>query len=583
MDVADILWLAFAIFAVCMVFTIFTTVQFLKYKKEIVLLKQTVSDQALALQEAQDVSQARSLFLGSLSHELRTPISGIMGATQLLKGSALNVRQHEYAAMIGKASTTLLEIVDDMLTFSRINAGRIDLEQVCFSPRELINDMLAMYNIKALERGLVLILDISNTVPNYVMGDRGKLNQALLNIIGNAIKFTDEGSITVSVMAENHTKNRYELKFCIQDTGIGIDNTQLENVYKPFMQTHVQQGHEDRGGTGLGLTICERLVKAMGGNISIDSVLGQGTSVCFTVYVQPIEEHSADWNDCHMQSSTIAGDTYAQKAVVLVIEDDEVNRLVCTRYLAISGHHPLTAANETQAIKLINSGHHKPDIILLDMNLSGKSGANLAQKIRSTSSSNLFNIPIIAISADVSGTAERQAIKAGADAFLPKPFSASRLNEIISDLMEQRSVRNIEKPRQENSYGFLDTAFLDQEIEDLSAEVVLELLNIFRSNASTLLHKMEQAYRRRDWESVGNYAHALQGSSSNLGMKELNRKSACLCQIVGDIDAVPASETSIHDSIEELEVCCNRSADLVRSYLLSKPHESIALTMDGYY
>ena len=247
------------------------------------LLAREVAEHAVAREAAEEADKAKSVFLGTLSHELRTPLSGVLGTVRLLRESPLDSRQRQYLDMIGYANLTLLEILEDMMSFSRIEAGKLDLQREAFDLLEAIDDMLSLQSVQAQGKDIALVRDVAAGVPRRVVGDRRKLNQLLLNIIGNAIKFTDEGSVTVSVAAAPaDAGGQTRLSFTVCDTGIGIPADKAAEVFKPFFQVEdtAQRRH---GGAGLGLAICQRLVEAMGGEISLESQLGEGTCVRFAL------------------------------------------------------------------------------------------------------------------------------------------------------------------------------------------------------------------------------------------------------------------------------------------------------------
>src|SRR5690625_548287 len=250
-------------------------------KRIAVPLRDEISRQEGKLREAEDLSRSRDLFLAALSHELRTPLSGIVGAAGLLEQTGLNSRQQEYTRLISHAGTTVLDIVDDMLTFARVQAGKAETTYTTFSVQQLVDGMLALQSINARQRGLALVRDVSSNVPMVVTGERGKLNQVLLNTIGNAIKFTDEGAITVRVERLNDEDDKVWLEFTIADTGVGIEQQDSDKLFTPFFQG--QTAEAGRGGTGLGLAICRCLVRTMGGEISIKGNANEGTSVIFTM------------------------------------------------------------------------------------------------------------------------------------------------------------------------------------------------------------------------------------------------------------------------------------------------------------
>lgn len=521
------------------------------------------------------ISNSTMGFLAALSHELRTPLSGVSGAVALLQASGLNERQREYVRMIAYANGTLLEVVDDMLDFSRIQAGKIRVDPVPFSIRAIIDDMLALQTIQAQVRGIALIRDVAAQVPVTVMGDRGKLNQILLNIIGNAIKFTDEGSVTVSVDSQpGNSPEKIRLLFSVTDTGIGLSPQHSQEVFQPFVQV-TDFPETRRGGTGLGLAICQRLVHAMHGEISFVGVPGQGSCVRFYLDMDIVVAQT----DAAPAASPLADAMPQHCYTVLVVEDDEINRLVCTRYLALYGHHPLVAADSRQALQIMQDLSYTPDAILMDMNLQGMTGVDLARKIAQLQGGRHQQVPVIIMSADVSGAAQESAVLAGMAAFLAKPFSAHGLSKTLQQVVvpaDQSSVASasplsagvgLAKP---DHRGLLDDAYLAEETDVLGRDTLLELLNIFRAGVATRISQMTSDAARLDWNALVHGGHQLQGSAGSLGMVAVANLARTM-QI--NIRGAPGlSSVQAMAWVTDLERCCHASCDALRARLFAGGH-----------
>ncbi|NYT66404.1 response regulator [Alcaligenaceae bacterium] len=521
------------------------------------------------------ISDSMMVFLAALSHELRTPLSGVSGAVALLQASGLNERQQEYARMISYANGTLLEIVDDMLDFSRIQAGKIRVDPAPFSIRAIIDDMLALQTIQAQVRGIVLIRDVAAQVPVTLRGDRGKLNQILLNIIGNAIKFTDEGTVTVSVDTQvGADAGKVRLVFTVTDTGIGLSPQHSQDVFEPFVQI-TDQPETRRGGTGLGLAICQRLVHAMNGDISFSSEYGQGSSVSFRLDMDVV----AGTTETEPSISSMTDAMPEHCLTVLVVEDDEINRLVCTRYLALHGHHPLVAADGRQAVQIMQDVSYVPDVILMDMNLQGMTGVDLARRIATQQGGRYQQVPVIIMSADVSGAAQDFAMQAGMAAFLAKPFSAHGLSQALQQVMtpeaiargaNQASTSDSMEVGKFNQPGLLDDTYLTEEIEVLGMDTLLELLNIFRAGVATRISQMSSDAVRLDWNALVHGAHQLQGSAGNLGMIAVADQARALQTRVRGESELSFAQAMMW--VTDLEHYCHLSCDALRARLLATRH-----------
>lgn len=485
-------------------------------KRSNLLLEHEVAEHALARREAEEANKAKNLFLGSLSHELRTPLSGISGATRLLHETKLDPRQAEYVGMVGYANNMLLEILEDMLNFSRIEAGKIDIKHEPFNLRQALDDMLALQSVPAINKGITLVSNIAPTIPAFVAGDRGKLNQLLLNIIGNAIKFTDEGSVTVSVTREaNGNKDQARLLFSISDTGIGIPEEKIAEVFKPFFQIE-DTAHQRHGGAGLGLAICHRIVAAMGGEISITSHEGQGTNVCFELSFEILDAlQTPEWD------ALITERKASQPLSVLVVEDDEINRFVCVRYLELLGHSAIQAGDGAEALEILKHASNPIDAILMDISLPGMSGLEVAETIRTSGNIDWEAIPIIIMSAHVSAQATISTTGPGFAAFLGKPFSIQALDKALYGITEATFHASILTDNHLLDAPLLDATFLNAEVEALGGETLLELLKLFQDNLAAVFLEFDRDLRNHDWHALGKRVHRLRSSAANLGMAKV--------------------------------------------------------------
>lgn len=485
------------------------------------LLAREVAEHAVAREQAEEANRAKNIFLATLSHELRTPLSGVSGSVQLLGETALDARQREYIRMIGYANATLLEILEDMLSFSRLEAGKLDFEYAPFALRETIDNMLSLQGVPAHAKGLALIRDVADDVPEIVVGDRRKLNQILLNTIGNAIKFTDRGTVTVVVRcAAGAPDGSARLCFTVRDTGIGIPAEQCEAVFKPFVQVQ-SSAHRRHGGTGLGLAICQRLVEAMGGTIVMRSQPGQGSELVFCLDFaigSPLE--------CAPDAVTtplLAGD---HRLSVLVVEDDEINRIVCLRYLEALGHTACAAEDGEQALAMVQGRGAPFDAVLMDISLPGASGPEVAARLRTLEDGRWATLPIIAMSAHLSSKASGQYLAAGMSAFLGKPFDKAALAAALDRVCSGRGAVAPEAVGQEaevNATGgrvaLLDEVYLDAELEALGVALLGELLALFRTELAAALAEFERAAGAADWAALGRRAHRLRSAAGNLGLR----------------------------------------------------------------
>lgn len=525
------------------------------------LLAQEVAEHAVARQAAEEADRAKSVFLGTLSHELRTPLSGVIGTVRLLRESPLDSRQRQYLDMIGYANLTLLEILEDMLSFSRIEAGKLDLQREPFDLRETIDDMLSLQSVQARGKGIALIRDVDADVPRLVVGDRRKINQLLLNIIGNAIKFTDEGTVTVSVSARPPAAGATRLRFSICDTGIGIPADKAGDVFKPFFQVE-DTAHRRHSGAGLGLAICQRLVAAMGGEITLDSQVGEGTCVRFSLDFEIADSLPPPADDAH------AAPVAQRPLKVLVVEDDEINRLVCTRYLELLGHQPLAAGDGPEAIRLLQAPGASVDAILMDISLPGRSGLEVAEEIRALDGGRWAGVPVIVMSAHVSPQAAASRAAAASSAFMSKPFSLNTLARSLNAALapSEDAPPPAEATDAPAAAALLDPVFLAAEIDTLGAGTMAELLQLFSGELPAAFAELDTARRAQDWAALGKRAHRLRSAASNLGMSKVMATTRAIETAAG---AAPASCETVDAALRQLAEDCHASCDALRRELLA--------------
>ncbi len=480
------------------------------------LLEREVEQHAAARREAEEANRAKNEFLGSLSHELRTPLSGVSGSVELLRDTALDARQREYVDMIAYANTTLLETLEDMLGFSRLEAGKLRVEHEPFPLAEVIDDMLALQSLAASAKGLALVRDIAAEVPDRIVGDRRKLNQVLLNTLGNAIKFTDEGEVTVSVVPVAASgPGRLRLRFAVSDTGIGIPQSQQEAVFQPFFQVE-DTARRHHGGTGLGLAICQRLVQLMGGSMGLHSVIGEGTTVSFEL---PFDAAPSGAGQEPAPVQDAAAPLSAPALDVLVVEDDEINRIVCQRYLESLGHRVRLAADGAAALESLRCLPQPVDCVLMDISLPGASGFEVTQAIHELDGGRWRQLPVIGMSAHVTaGTLDRQAA-AGMAGFLGKPFQRGELSRALATAVgTAAALPAMPACQAPEEAALLDLDYLAEEVEGLGRPLLLQLLDMFRQQAGLAGTGLQEALDRADFVRIASLAHKLRSAAGNLGL-----------------------------------------------------------------
>ncbi|MES2309118.1 MAG: ATP-binding protein [Verrucomicrobiota bacterium] len=387
-----------------------------------------------ARDEALSGARAKSSFLAVMSHEIRTPMNGILGFTQLLKQSPLSSEQKEYVGIIDQCGKGLLTLIDDILDYSKIDSGGVKLESKTISFPHMAEEITNLFSLEAKNKNLAFKFDLDPHLPDSFIGDPDRIRQILLNLIGNALKFTSKGSITVDIRPVTDSKNNF-IEFSVIDTGIGIRADQQDKLFKPFSQI---DGSATRayGGTGLGLSICRSLIEKMNGKIFVQSTPGRGSTFRFQL---PIETHSPLAVSIPSENSPKESSNTPDTSLrILVVEDNLVNRRISQIFLQQMGYDPDLAEDAFIALQMIQSKTY--DLILLDIQMPGMDGIELCRRIRFEEKHK--NMAIIAVSAGVLEEEKKKALAAGMDEFVMKPIDTNALRAAIDRSLSRLKSRD---------------------------------------------------------------------------------------------------------------------------------------------
>jgi signal transduction histidine kinase/CheY-like chemotaxis protein len=451
-----------------------------------------------------EASKIQEQFVANISHEIRTPMNAVLGFTGLLQKTKLDKNQHEYVRSIRSSAENLLTIINDILDLSRIESGMMHIESLPFNLKELLDSLVTMLNGKAKSRNLTLKTEVDDSIPETLKGDAVRLTQILLNLIGNALKFTHEGGVFIKLELDERKDATCSIRFIISDTGIGIDPEKQKRIFERFQQAQPETTRR-YGGTGLGLSIVKQLVEIQNGIISVTSEVGKGS--VFTV-VLPYQVASEEEKAFVIPAPAVIDESQHQKIKLLVAEDNAMNKKLIQHLLEQWQIDFVIVSNGVEAVEMLKRKKDEFDMVLMDIQMPDMDGYTATEKIRYDL---YLTVPIVAMTAHALAGEKEKCIGAGMDDYISKPINEQLLHKLIYKYARSHSTNNtaVININYLRSLSKGDEKFEKKMIESFSEQIPQEI------------NELKSAIDQKNYKKIGSVAHNMKSTVSYLGLQKL--------------------------------------------------------------
>ena len=477
-----------------------------------------------AKEDAEAATEAKSEFVAVVSHEVRTPMNGVLGMARLMLDTPLSRKQQDFARTIVDSGEALLTILNDLLDISKLEAGKLELEEIDFAPGAIVKNAMDIWTARTREKGLSLTSDLADDIPPVLLGDANRLRQILLNLVSNAVKFTAQGEVAIGVSGNHGQAGMFELQIAVRDTGTGISPDTAEKLFRPYEQMDSSTARK-YGGTGLGLSICRRLADLMGGSIVLDSELDRGSTFTVTVPFRISDKDAAAFAETPRQAGGTVLDIAGIGLRVLIVEDNLINLKVVENMVGNLGHQVVVAANGREAVDMLVADD-RFDVILMDRHMPVMGGVEATREIRKMQGT-VATIPVIGVTAAVTELEIQTCLDAGMDEVVSKPIEpadlVAALGRVALGKEQKISTRRgpVSAQAEATDLPVVDREMLVRLRDQFGDEVLAELVDDFRQLGADSIADFNRAADAADTEAMQRHAHDLKTNAATLGLTRL--------------------------------------------------------------
>jgi len=523
--------------------------------------------------EAIQFTSNKSKFLATMSHEIRTPMNGILGFLTLIESGAYRDQKelNQFASNARQSTESLIEIINSILDLSKIESGKMRLEESDFVLNKIIDHVLSVLSTRIKEKGITIVKDIPENTVHQLYGDSTKLRQIFLNLLGNAVKFTSNGEIKISLKTVMIDEENINLYASVSDSGIGIPANKINSLFKPFSQINSSETSK-MGGTGLGLVICKEFVNQMGGKISVSSKINEGSTFTFSVKLKASKNPELANEGLKLKSETVENKQtivlseellmkIRSQFNILLAEDNLINQKVSLRILQASGYKASAVSNGADAIKAVEEGDF--DLVLMDIQMPQVDGFAATEKIRNFEDDKR-DIPIIALTAHAMMGYREKCLKAGFNEYLSKPIASKDMFTMIDELLD---IKNAPVPEEPTNQPTDNSLFDFERLKKVSAndfDFEKDLLSSYVEDVSKKCNQLEDYLIAKDLEGIIHLAHTIKGASYSVGAQKVGDEAFGI-----EISAKSSDLLSVEERLQHLIHALEDTKEVLNTFLVT--------------